>query len=207
MSYIKRHYDLKDYIFSGASSGSWISLIMSYKGKNDIIVKDILKTTIENNKNIKQLGVGLRKTILNNYKNTDFDFNKINIGVMNVDNNVPECIIYNKFHNLEDVVNCCIVSSYIPFVMGDKLFMLYNNNKSFDGGFDSYPYIKNIKTELHISPFLFIKDNPTNVEYILNQLLLFLEIFYINSINTTQLYLSGYELAEKNKDQLDDIFL
>ena len=43
-SYLKQHYDLSDYIFSGASAGAWNSLFLTYNGQHtDEMYKNLFK--------------------------------------------------------------------------------------------------------------------------------------------------------------------
>ena len=41
-SYIKKNYDLSNYIFSGASAGAWNALLMAYKGDVDHFIDNVL---------------------------------------------------------------------------------------------------------------------------------------------------------------------
>ena len=47
-SFIKEHYDLSDYVFTGASAGAWNSLFLSLNKENTILVDELLKTDIKN---------------------------------------------------------------------------------------------------------------------------------------------------------------
>ena len=48
-SFIKEHYDLSDYVFSGASAGAWNSLFLSLKENDKLFIDEILKTDIKQN--------------------------------------------------------------------------------------------------------------------------------------------------------------
>jgi hypothetical protein len=219
-SYLKDNFDLSEYVFSGASSGSWISLIMTYKGNHDEIIEDILKISNENKGSIRDLGKGLKNLFLNSgkYKNTDFDLKKCYIGVININvQNFMETktFIYNNFSTLEDAVNCCIASSHVPFVMGN-MFRKYRDRYMIDGGFSNNPYYGNGHVDgnclecdidripkiadLHVHPFIWYKRPVFFMEYLSNQFKLFLDLFILQSMDFTKMYHNGYEDAKKHHE-------
>ena len=217
-SYLKDHFDLSDYRFSGASSGSWISLIMCYRGNHNDIIRDILHTSDQNKNSVRELGKALKSTFLEKYKTQDFDLSRCYIGVINVDVKNPietKTIIYSNFTTLEDAVNCCIASSHVPFVMGD-MFRKYKDRYMIDGGFSNNPYYGNghtdgnclecdidivtKKPDLHVHPFIWYKRPVYFMEYMTNQFKLFLDLFLIQSMNFTNMYSTGYKDAKKHHD-------
>ena len=233
-SYLKEHYDLSSYEFSGASAGSWISLIMSYKGQNRKIVEDVLDVTQQSKQSIRSIGKGLRDLFLKSgkYSTRDFDLERCYMGLIEVNwKKWPmesRTLIYNKFRTLEDAVYCCIASSHVPFIMGD-VFRKYRNLYAIDGGFGPNPYygnghvngncvepdiesldcsldtISQKNAKLHIHPFIWYNRNVTAMEYLMNQFRLFLDLFQTNQMNFTSIYWEGYNDAKKQRQYFDKI--
>ena len=139
--YIKENYNLSDCIFSGASAGAWNGLFMTYKGNDDEFVENLLNIDFYNAKSIQKIEYLLKDNILTNYSEADFDLHRLIIGVSVLDKFI--CLrkeLYCEFQQLEDVIDCCIASSHIPFLTGG-LFRKYRNKYSFDGGFKKYPFL------------------------------------------------------------------
>lgn len=80
-SYIKEHYDLSDYVFSGASAGAWNSLFLSLNGDSQPFIDEILNIDIKNIKSIRKLEENIKQTLLENYCEDDFNLDKLYIGV------------------------------------------------------------------------------------------------------------------------------
>lgn len=224
-SYLKENYDLNEYIFSGSSAGSWISLIMLYKGNHQEIIQDVLNTSEENKQSIKSLGSGLKKMFLAKYKNTDFDFERCYMGLIDVKIKThpieANTLIYSNFTTLEDAINCCIASSHVPFVMGN-MFRKYRDRYTLDGGFGNNPYHGNGHkdgnciecqitdtqlADLHIHPFIWFKRPVLIFEFLCNQFKLFIDLFSISYMNFRSLYQDGYNDARDHKEDFDKIFL
>lgn len=200
-SYVKRHHNLSNVVFSGASAGAWTSLFLAFKGNDTEFIYNLLQTNIQNASSILQIERIMKQYILENYKETDFDLEKINIGVTVM--KFPfrfKLKIYNNFTNLEDILDCCIASSHIPFITGG-LIHIYRKHLSFDGGFFKYPYMTSLP------PSFIINSGMWNSSYTVinctNNPLLQLE----NSLNFTQLYLEGYNDSCSNKQIIKDALL
>mgnify|MGYP001353114309 CR=1 FL=1 len=207
-SFIKEHYDLSDYVFTGASAGAWNSLFLSLNKENTILVDELLKTDIKNIKSILKLEQQLKKTILDTYQDSNFDLEKLYLGVSVLEGSKFKLCIYNDFISLEDALDCCIASSHIPFVTGGP-FNIYRNKLSFDGGFYNYPYLNVTTPSLIIAPDIWKKKNNTEEESkvtVINcSLDTIINLSKINA-NVTDLYYAGYNDSLKNKPYLDNIF-
>ena len=214
--YLKKHYDLTNCVFSGASAGAWNSLYMSYNSKDDRLLNNILNINTTNIRQVIELEYLLKDIIIQNYTIDEFDLRKIYVSVITFDNNEFKPEIYNDFVDLYDVLDCCIASSHIPLVSG-KFFNYYRDKISLDGGFLKEPYLKTIEPSLHITPNIW-KTNETyiglnfklcdmikNNEYqlLIKQLKGFLNV---TKINPSELYLEGYLDTLENKNTLDKIF-
>lgn len=218
-SYLKEHFDMRDYAFSGASAGSWISLIMSYRGNHRQIIRDVLAVSEASKQSVRSLGCGLRDLFLKSgqYSTADFDMTRCYMGLIDVNMRThpmtARTLVYNGFRTLEDAVNCCIASSHVPFVMGAGL-RKFRDLYTIDGGFSGNPYHGQCHQDgeeqpiadsceldlatLHIHPFIWYGRNVTAIEYYMNQFKLFLELFQIGRMNLTELYEMGYRDAKLN---------
>jgi len=197
--YIKENYDTSDYIFSGASAGSWNSLMMTCK-KDIKYFKEILLEIIKESKTIKTLEYKIKEKILETYTTEDFDLSRLYIGVTSFKNFRIDTVLFHDFQNLEDALDACIASSHIPFISGG-LLNKYKSIYTFDGGISSYPYIETSQRLLHITPDIWIKRNNTSHPNLQE----FTSLFSKDKYNFENLFQEGYEHAQKNKDYLDSI--
>jgi len=197
--YIKDHFDLKNYIFSGASAGAWNSLVLCCKKDVKLFKEEILDYSIKNSKTIIELENLMKTRILQHYTTEDFDLRRLFIGVTTLNGFYPETTIYSDFQNLEDAINCCIASSHIPLISGG-IINRYHNKFTFDGGFSKVPYLNIKQNVLHITPSMWKeRTNRTTIGDI-NE---FTTLFSKNKYNFTQLYLNGYEDANNHKEFLE----
>jgi len=209
LSYIKDNYDMENYIFSGASSGAWNALFMTYKNDSKSFVYNLFGYKLSQVKSINELEYGLKYNLLNNYNTEDFDLRRLYIDVTRVQNFKLKTPIFSDFTNLEDAINCCIASSHIPFVTGG-LTNRYHNMYTFDGGFSDYPYLNFSENVLHITPSMWKNANTnTNNKHIIKSLRIISNLITQTrnkASNLMELYDDGYQDAKENKHVLDDIF-
>jgi hypothetical protein len=203
--YLKTHYNLDDYIFSGASAGAWNSLMLCYKHDIQEFQYQILDSSIQNTRSIIEMENNFKSKILERYSTNDFDLSRLYIGATTIQDCRIKPIIFSDFESLEDALNCCISSSHIPGITGN-LTNKFRDTYVFDGGFSSYPYLDTIKPSLHITPSMWKKCrcNMKNCHFQLSDYTtLFSKDKYIfaNMIN------DGYNDAIKNQAFLDAIFL
>jgi hypothetical protein len=210
-SFIKDNYKLDNYYFSGASSGAWVSLMMVYKGNHHLFVNNLINFIKSINfSSLHHIQKQLKIRLLNNYKSNEFDFSRLFIGVVQLDNifKIPYLNIYTNFKSLEDAIDCCIASSHIPIITGG-LIKKYNNKISFDGGFSKFPYLKinNLSIILNIHPNLwFYSDNEkiNNLSKIYNFNIFDLtSLISIENFNLSLMYYNGYKDSQKKKNLLD----
>lgn len=201
--YIKNHYNLTDFIFSGSSAGSWNSLFLSYHGNQSIEqpILDFTKDLQNNTYNLYQMQTSIKSFLLDHFSENDFDLNKTTIGVTTLSSRPHfKLILYSHFTDLEDFINCCRASSHIPFISG-RIFHFYKRKLSLDGGFVKYPYLNYITPSFVISPSMW-NSTYTNSSGPLGSLTLSKH----NSPNFTELFIQGYNDTKKNKHILDTIF-
>lgn len=192
--FIKENYDLSNYVFSGASAGAWISLMLTYKGSfekiSNRIVEDDTVDEIDSLYNIEKV---MKEKILNNYCSTDFALENLFIGTTVLEKYQFKTIIYAGFTDLEDAVNCCVASSHIPFFTGGLRYK-YRNLLSFDGGFSQFPYITPTVSSIHITPHIWEGTDLKNIT-----------LRSKKPFTSKQLVINGYLDARANKKQLDDL--
>jgi hypothetical protein len=204
-AYVKKHYDLSNYIYSGASAGAWNSLLMTYQGDISIFRQHITDPTIRGAKSISEMEQVLKRRLLESYSTKDFDLDKLFIGVTTVERGrKPSTTIYTRFAHLEDAIDCCIASSHIPFITGNMTYT-YHNLLSFDGGFSKYPYLGFIKPVLHITPGMWkSSDIPANIWKDIHE---YTTLFSKDRYEFDALYDQGYRDAIYRKDILDKLLL
>ena len=191
LNYLRNHYDMSQYIYSGDSAGAWNSLLMctnrDTKYVNNFI--ESLFVPVSRTKSIEEIQYLLKHKTLENFDSTDFDFTKLHIGVTKVTKKKLQTEIYSNFTDLPDAIDCCMGSSHIPLVTG-KLIHRYKNNIVLDGALGSYPYLPNGHVVLHIKPDMWVSQ-PKSMVYN------FVDAFTIGNNNMEKLYWSGFTDAEK----------
>lgn len=226
VTFIKDHYDLTNFIFSGASAGAWNAVLFSYKYNAsdliNILFDDInsasshasLLFPLTNNNNNKSnknfildLENSIKNRILDKFSSADFNLDRLFIGMTTLECNGLKTHIYNDFENLGDAFDACFASSHIPFLTGNVL-LRYKGKYYIDGGFSSYPYFAYMKPILEITPSIWKKldiytrprfSNWGSIEE-------YTTLFSTDKMNFTQLFLNGYNDALMNKPFLDHIF-
>ncbi len=214
LNFIKENYNLENYLFTGASAGSWVSLFMSLKkSDNDFIKKIICCDKIKSGK-IKKIQTNIKNEILSNFKTKDFDLDRIFIGVTTFDIFGRKTRIYSNFINLADAINCCIASSHIPLVT-NNLVNVYDGKLCLDGGLSSYPYIYSKNPSYHIHLNLFNENHldyqkilgPIKKQNVFSIIKSIIELSWSPNKNNKELFDDGYADALKNKDFFDKYFL
>ena len=203
--YTKENYDLDNFIYSGASAGAWNGLMMTYKKNPHEFAIKILDSMKENHKlkTIYDTQLYLKNQILESYDETDFELQKLFIGVTCIHNNEIFTNIYSDFLGLEDAINCCIASSNIPFITGN-CEIKYNNLVSLDGGFSLQPYINiNSLKGMQIGPDMWNIKDQTFKNREKKQDLYKMFFYNNNNINFYELYIKGYSDARENSKIID----
>jgi hypothetical protein len=202
VDYLKKNFDLSNYVFSGASSGAWNALFLCYKGDPQYFVDNMLNSGINKVKSIQDIEYLIKDELLNNLNSEDFDFKSLYIGVTTFEKLKFKTTIYNDFEDLNDALDACIISSHIPFITGG-LIKKYRNIISFDGGFRKHPYMDKLKPTLHVSHTMW-KGKPLyigkNKEYIEseNDDILDIALQRPDQFDAKDLYLKGFTDTKKN---------
>jgi len=197
--YIKKKYNLSNYVFSGASAGAWVSLLMCFKGSLDNIETDIMNPPT-NPRYMLSMEKQIKYKILSKYQEEDFDLRRLFIGVTTLSSCKPHVTVYSNFQNLEDALDCCIASSHIPFVTGG-MNNIYRNSYTFDGGFSKYPFLNKINSTLDVTPYFWDDVNK------INSTKSYMNMFSPGKYSFSEIMNNGYNDSFLNKNYLDNIFL
>ena len=196
--FIKTNYNIEKKKVIGFSAGSFNTIFLSLDKDNDHkFLTELFKLNLHAT---MQLPVLLHKTIkLMNELFDITDFNTANkyIAVTTDYNRLDG---YNQFLNMSDMTECCISSSFIPFVTYNDLFYFYKGRCSVDGGLLYSRYKKKVKSckPLLLNYKLFKRFNKYNIPGY--------GLLYKNC-TIYDLYILGYHDAIKNKTILDDYLL
>jgi hypothetical protein len=203
VAYIKEHYSLEPFIFTGASAGAWNALFMTFNKDPMEIVLEVIDNSIKKAESINELEHIIKYKLLNSYKTEDFDLKRLFIGITTLGNFKINTNIFSDFDDLEDALNCCIASSHIPLVTGG-FTNKYNNIYAFDGGFSKYPYLNITKPVLHISPTMWdlAQEKKTT-----SDIFSYTTLFSRDRYDFMELFDNGYNDAKIHKEFLDSIFL
>jgi hypothetical protein len=193
--YMKENFNLDEFIFSGASAGAWNSLVMCYKKDASFIKKEVVDYSLKHAKTIIELESMMKDRIVKLCDPSDFDLNRLFIGVTTMYNYKANTTIFYGFTNLEDAANCCIASSHIPLVSGGILNK-YRDMYTFDGGFSKHPYLNITTSILHLTPNIWINKKPN--DNIIKDLSEYTTLFSKSNFDFTELYESGYQHAHNN---------
>jgi len=189
--YIKNNFNIKNKKIVGFSSGSWNGLFMCMKKK---YLNHALREGFKLNNT--SVPIMLKKTIqlVKNYKINQFNINNLYIGSCHFNKH----IIYNNFITIDDVIRCCISSSFVPFMTYNDIIYIYKNKISFDGGFHYKNYKKTLPSSTLIISFrMFGRYKYSNMVT---------EKFNKNKPSAYQLYIKGYSDAVKNHAYFEKYF-
>lgn len=200
--FLKENYDLKDYVFSGASAGAWNSLFLCLKKNDQEFVENIYNIDFKNITDLNVIENMVKDSILEKYTSDDFNLNKLYIGTTVFKRFKLQPVVYTDFDDLEDALDCCIASSHIPFITGN-FFYKYRGLYSFDGGFSRYPYLNGVYSNIHITPGIWNEKDKKSVFNIRD----YTNLLSKRKFNLEELYKHGYEDAAANKERLDKLFL
>lgn len=194
--FIKNNYDIKDKKIIGFSAGSLNTLFLSLDTTHDhSFLRSLFRLNLSCTMYLPSL---LKKTIQLMHDTLDlsmFDTTNKYIAV----SNYTRLVGYNEFLTLKDMTDCCISSSFIPFITYSDLFYIYRGKSCVDSGVLYPSYKRNIKHKkiLYLNYKLFKRFNPHDIPgYGLMH----------KQYTIYDMYLLGYSDATRNKSLLDDYF-
>ena len=199
-NFIKEEYDISDYSFLGASAGAWNAMVCSYKGNTHQFIKCLFEDSlITDTHTVDELQYNLKQHILARYDLEDFDVNRLHITICEVSSFCIKSNVINSFNNLDTLLDCCIVSSHIPYITSGSLIKVYDNKITFDGGLLSFPP-KDRYHHMIVSPNMYDPD-------MLGNMLVSLFKRNITKDSLYDLFIQGYTDASLHKEDLDEVFL
>jgi hypothetical protein len=160
--FIKNHFDIHDKTKLGFSSGSFNALFLTLDTKKDNeFISKLFQTKINHNEALHRLTDKVTSCVLDNYSIEDFDISTLNVGLTHP----REMGVYNNFLTLDEVVRCCVGSSFVPFVTYKDLIYIYKQKLTLDGGFLYRSYLKGIDPSetLIIRPSMFNRYEKTRI--------------------------------------------
>lgn len=198
LGYIKKNIPLEDVKITGVSGGSWCSVLYLLEEdlsdfdeiwKYSIGEKDM---SIVLNQNIGEFQKKLYNNLSKRYEKSPIDKIK-NLSIFTSVFDNKKMRIYNnkvsKFTDINDILNYCSCSSYIPYLSGTLMCKEYNNKYYMDG------YITEAKKN--------IEKNTINIHRNMwKQKFSFSNILYSNKETSKELFTKGWKDTEKNKNYL-----
>ena len=192
--YIKNNYDITNKKIIGFSAGSLNNIFLSLNKKYDtIFLSELFKLKLNGNMPLPYL---LNKTIQimkDNFTINHFDTTNKFIAVTTNYNKLEG---YNKFLTTNQLMNCCIASSFIPLITYRDIFFFYDGKSSIDGGLLYYKYKDKINCNnlllLNYNIFKRYKNYNIPGSSLLKK-----------NCSIYQLYILGYNDAKHNKIMLD----
>jgi len=145
IGYIKKHIPIEDYKITGISGGAWCSLLYTQEddlSNHDVIWdyaigKNVSKISIYGDMTTFQRNIELN--MKNRYANmyalkTPKNLDKITIVSTNVNKlyNIHNQKMTN-FANMNDLIDACLCSSYIPYLSGKSFAKQYKGSSYIDG--------------------------------------------------------------------------
>jgi hypothetical protein len=199
VGYIKKHIPINDSVkLSGVSGGSWCSLLYAFE--NDLSDHDnIWNYTIGDDKFKLKLTSNMHEfhhKIENNLKLRYKDIKTIpNISILATRFDNQNMKLFNekisKFENINDLINYCTCSSYIPYISGTLMCKEYDNKYYMDGDILRNPDLYNCQKN-----FINIHRNMWGRKFKLYNLI------YTDKNSSRELFMQGWNDTEKNKDYL-----
>ena len=208
LGYIKKNVNIDNYELIGTSGGTWCAAL--YLFENDLSNHDKIwdiffknkKSEINAFKNLDIFANLSRQNFKKRYKLQNHKIQNININVLDVTNVLKiKNIKISKFNDIDDLINLCYASSYIPFICGKDIYYQYNYRKFIDGAVlnnDNKCY--NIKYDTNLKKNIINNYIKLNINYKMWGRK-FNEIDKRNILNiksSNYLYKMGWDDTEKN---------
>lgn len=200
VGYIKKNIPISDYRITGISGGAWCSLL--YTQEDDLSNHDkIWSYTIGNNVTKLKLQSDLKtfqKNVEDNlkvrYKSRKAkNLDKISIISTKLDGALFKLKTEEKtnFTNIDDVIDFCLCSSYLPYLSGSTFSKKYKGSRYIDGDI-KYDYKNENKEHNKIIIHRHMWDRKFTPDNYL----------YLDKDKSRELFEYGWMDTEKNKDTL-----
>ncbi len=193
--YIKKSFSIKDKKIFGFSSGTFNGLYLTVnKKKSNLLLKTLLKLGKE--KNIYKMAYKFKKKIIKKFTINDFNKN-LYIGL----SHIKTLGIYNNFKDINELIDCCYGSSFIPYITIKQMKYFYKNKLTLDGAVYYKNFMRKYKNKN--KSILFI--NPSTFGRYNNRFSLIRNLIKPKN-GLYNLFLYGYHDAKKNHDYLSSFF-
>ena len=204
VGYIKNNIPIPDYNITGISGGAWCSLL--YTQEDDMsnhdtiwdysIGKEVSRICLHNDLRVFQNNVG-KNMKLRYAGKKPLNLDKISIVSTNVNK------LYNMknekhsaFDNINDLIDFCLCSSYIPYISGSTFSKKYKDSYYIDGEIKNDKYAKLNKNNL----------NTLNIDrFMWGRQFTRKELLYLDKDKSRELFNYGWEDTEKYKDKIMNI--
>lgn len=187
--YIKNHFVLKNKKIAGISSGSFNAIFLCLnKNASKIMLKELFRLNNLFDKNIKSYAKNVLISMNKNFKIDDIKKDReLHIGLSHPN----DLVFYHDFKSMEQLMHCCMGSSFIPGLTHKSLIYFYEHRYTLDGAVWYKHYKKYINKEktLVISPKIFNRYGHQNIIY---------DSFFKKDFQLYQMYINGYHDAKKN---------
>lgn len=144
--YIKNNYKIDNKSIIGFSAGSWNVVFLAIMNRVSSNLNDIkflisvfnykFMCNVKNTENI----VKLKNCFMDNINFRQLNMKNKIIGITTDIDNLYEV---SKFISLNDIVNACMVSSFLPYYTLDEFIKFYRGRMCFDGGIFYTFFMKN----------------------------------------------------------------
>jgi hypothetical protein len=204
IGYIKKNIHIKDYNITGISGGAWCALL--YTQESDLsnhdelwdfsVGKDINRIYFHND--IRTFQNNVEKNLKLRYANSNVDVRELSkisiiasnvVSIFNIKNEKK-----SNFDNINDLIDYCLCSSYIPYISGNTFSRKYKDKYYIDGEIknDNDKVIDSaiIENNIDIHRFMWGRKFSKNA------------LMYLDKEKSKKLFMEGWEDTEKNRDTL-----
>jgi hypothetical protein len=181
--YVKDHFNVNEKVVLGVSSGSFNAVLLTSSVPAQQMV-DIFFGL--NTSSLTTIAKNLCNCIRERYSIDDIDVSRLHIGICHRD----EFTIHHNFLTIIDVLNCCMGSSFVPFITYSDLLYFYKHKLCIDAAVLFKKYLKKVNLEktLLIRPSMF---NRFIAKYMMTGLVK-------PKMDLKEMYQLGYDDAKKN---------
>jgi len=204
IGYIKKNIPIKDYNITGISGGAWCALL--YTQEPDLsnhdelwdfsVGKDINRIYFHHD--IRTFQNNVEKNLKLRYANSNVDVRELSkisiiasnvVSIFNIKNEKK-----SNFDNINDLIDYCLCSSYIPYISGNTFSRKYKDKYYIDGEIknDNDKVIESaiIENNIDIHRFMWGRKFSKNA------------LMYLDKEKSKKLFMEGWEDTEKNRDTL-----
>jgi len=205
LGYIKKNINIPEYKITGISGGSWISLmycleddLSDYNKIWNYIVNDP-DYNIKLNRDLSKYMDKVSMNLIRRYKEVDVNIIKtlpISIISTKINNKIPKNVKISDFNNIEDLIEHCSCSSYIPYLSGNTMSKKYKDEYYIDGSI--WDNKKLLNTEM---PSINIHRKMWGRKFDMSNFV------YSDYKTSEKLFKYGWDDTENNKDVIHKLLL